>query len=98
MERATYGNSLSEEYNWSEILAKTFLIPARDNQFKQRNEFEKFYVVELPLQQIQSLHQLGFVTGDPFWCQEFDLKRSILEKHTCRLQIRRMFVACTILQ
>ena len=46
------------ECNYLEILAKTFIIPARQNQFFQEYFFTRLQFVELPLEWIPILHSL----------------------------------------
>ena len=50
------------EYNYLKTLAKTFIIPARQNHFNQGDIFNKAAFVELPLQWIRSLH-----SGIVYW-------------------------------
>ena len=46
------------EYNYLEISAKTFIIPARRNQFSQENNLTMLQFVELPLQRVKNLSSL----------------------------------------
>ena len=63
------------EYNYLETLAKTFNIPARENQFFQENIFNN-----APIRQIASAMNTnsaftGSFTENPFWYQQFNLRQ-----------------------
>ena len=63
------------EYKYLEILAKTFVIPARQNQFIQENVFNNgpFRRVAIAINTNSAF--TGSFTENPFWYQQFDLKQ-----------------------
>ena len=60
------------EYNYFETLAKTFIIPARQNQFIQENIFNN-----APVPRIAPANSAitGSHTENPSWYQQFDLRK-----------------------
>ena len=89
------------EYNFLDILAKTFIIPARQNQFIQENIFNNapFRRVAIPMNTNSAF--TGSFTENPFWYQHFDFRQyRILRKgqpvvyfdtaDSCRLYVTTM--------
>ena len=63
------------EFNFLETLAKTFIIPARKNQFVQENLVNKAPVRWIAIAMNTNSAFIGFYTGNPFWYQQFDLRQ-----------------------
>ena len=63
------------EFNCLEILAKTFIIPARQNQFIQENIFDKAPVGRIAIAMNKISAFTGSYTENPFWYQQFDLRQ-----------------------
>ena len=63
------------EYDYSEILAKTFIIPARQNQFIQENVFNNAPIRRVAIAMNTSSAFTGSFTENPFWYQQFDLRQ-----------------------
>ena len=63
------------EFNYLETLAKTFTIPARQNQFIQENIFNNAPVRRIAIAMNTNSAFTGFYTKNPFWYQEFDLRQ-----------------------
>ena len=63
------------EFNYLETLAKTFIFPARQNQFIQENIFNNAPVrrIAIAVNTKSALH--GYYTENPFWYQQFELKK-----------------------
>ena len=61
------------EYNYSETLAKAFIIPARQNQFIQENIFNNAPIRRVAIAMNINSAFTGSVTENPSWCQQFDL-------------------------
>ena len=61
------------EYNYLETLAKTFIIPARQNQFIEENIFNKAPVRWIAIAMNRNSAFTGSYTENPFWYQQFDL-------------------------
>ena len=64
------------EYNYLETLAKTFIIPARQNQFIQENIFNNASVRRIAIALNTNSAFTGSYTGNPFWYQQFDLRKN----------------------
>ena len=62
------------EYTYLETLAKTFIIPARQNQFIQENIFNNAPIRRIALAVNTNSAFTGSFTENPFWCQQFDLR------------------------
>ena len=63
------------EFKYWEILAKSFIILARKNQFNQENMFNKAPVRRITIAvKTNSLLFTGSNTENPFWYQQFDLR------------------------
>ena len=62
------------EFNYLETLAKTFINPARQNQFVQENIFNNGPVRRIAIVMNTSSAFTGSNTKNPFWYQQFDLK------------------------
>ena len=63
------------EFNYLESLAKTFIIPARQNQFIQENVFNNAPVRRIAIAMNTNSAFTRSYTENPFWCQEFDLRQ-----------------------
>ena len=63
------------EYNYLETLAKTFIIPARQNQFIQENNFNNAPIRRIAIAMNTNSVFAGSFTEDPFWYQQFDLRQ-----------------------
>ena len=61
------------EYNYLETLAKTFIIPARQNQFIQENISNNAPIRRVAIAVNTSSALTGSFTENPFWYQQFDL-------------------------
>ena len=61
------------ELNYLETLAKTFIIPARQNQFIQENIFNNAPVRRIAIAMNTNSAFTGSYTENPFWYQKFDL-------------------------
>ena len=63
------------EFNYWETLAKTFIIPARQNQFIQENIFNNAPVRRIAIAMNTNSAFTGSYTENPFWYQKFDLRQ-----------------------
>ena len=63
------------EDNYLETLAKTFLIPARQNQFIQENIFNNAPIHQVAIAMNTNSAFTGSFTENPFWYQQFDLRQ-----------------------
>ena len=63
------------EFNYLETLAKTFIIPARQNQFIQENIFNYAPVRRIAIAMNTNSAFTGSYTENLFWYQQFDLKQ-----------------------
>ena len=63
------------EYNYMETLAKTFIIPARQNQFIQENIFNNAPIRRIAIAMNTNSAFTGSFTENPFWYQQFDLRQ-----------------------
>ena len=63
------------ENNYLETLAKTFIIPARQNQFFQENIFNNAPIRRVAIAMNTNSAFTGFFTENPFWYQQFDLRQ-----------------------
>ena len=63
------------EFNYLETLAKTFIIPARQNQFIQENIFNNASVRRIAIAMNTNSAFTGSYTENPFWYQQFDLRQ-----------------------
>ena len=69
------------ELNYLETLAKTFIIPARQNQFIRENIFNNAPVRRIAIAMNTNSAFTGSYTENPFWYQKFDLRQiRILER------------------
>ena len=66
------------EFNYLETLAKTFIIPARENQFIRENIFNKAPVRRIAYAMNTNSAFTGLYTENQFWYQKFDLKQTII--------------------
>ena len=62
-------------FNYLETLAKTFIIPAKQNQFIQENIFNNAPVGRIDIAKNVNSAFTGSYTENPFWCQQFELKQ-----------------------
>ena len=65
----------SVEFNYLETLAKTFIIPARQNPFIQENIFNNAPVLGTAIAMNTNAAFTGSYSENPFWYQQFDLRR-----------------------
>ena len=63
------------EFNYLETLAKSFIIPARQNQFIQENIFNNAPVRRIAIAMNTNSAFTGSYTENPFWYQQFDLRQ-----------------------
>ena len=63
------------EFNYLETLAKTFIIPARQNQFLQENIFNNVPVLRIAIAMSTNSAFTESYTENPFWYQNFDLRQ-----------------------
>ena len=63
------------EHNYLETLAKTFIIPARQNQFIQENIFNNASICRIAIAMNTNSAFTGSFTENPFWNQQFDLRQ-----------------------
>ena len=63
------------EFNYLETLAKTFIIPARQNQFIQENIFNSAPVRRIAIAMNTNSAFTGFYTDNPFWYQQLYLRQ-----------------------
>ena len=63
------------EYNYLETLAKTFIIPARQNQFIQENIFNNAPTRRIAIAMNTNSAFTGSFTENPLWYQHFDLRQ-----------------------
>ena len=64
------------EYNYLETLAKTFIIPARQNQFIQESIFNNTPIRRIAIAMNTNSAFTGSFTENPFWYQQFDLRQT----------------------
>ena len=62
------------EYNYLETLAKTLILPARQNQFIQGNIFSKAPIRRIAIAMNTNSAFTGSFTENLFWYQQFDLR------------------------
>ena len=63
------------EFNYLETLAKTFIIPARQNNFIQENIINNAPVRRIAIAMNANSAFIGFYTENPFWYQQFDRRQ-----------------------
>ena len=63
------------KYKYLETLAKTFIIPARQNQFIQENIFNNAPIRRVAIAMNTNSAFTGSFTDNLFWCQQFDLRQ-----------------------
>ena len=64
------------EYNYLGTLAKTFIIPARQNQLIQENIFNNAPIRRIAIAMNTNSALTGiFFTENPYWYQQFDLRQ-----------------------
>ena len=63
------------EYNCLETLAKTFIIPARQNQFIQKNIFNNAPIRRIAIAMNTNSAFTCSFRENPFWYQQFDLRQ-----------------------
>ena len=64
-----------KEFNHWETLAKTFIIPAGQCHFIQENIFNNAPVRRFAIAMITNSAFIGYYTENPFWYQQFDLRK-----------------------
>ena len=64
------------EYNYLETLAKTFIIPERQNQFIQENNFNNAPIRRVAIAMNTNSAFSGSFTENSFWYQQFDLRKN----------------------
>ena len=62
------------EYNYMETLAKTYIIPALQNQFIQENIFNNAPIRRIAIAMNSNSAFTGSFAENPFWYQQFDLR------------------------
>ena len=62
------------EFNYLETLAKTFILPAGQNQFIQEKTFNNAPVLRVAFARNTNSVFTGTNTEYPFWCKHFDLR------------------------
>ena len=62
------------EYNYMETLAKTFIIPAQQNQFIQENLFNNAPIRRIAIAMNSNSAFTGSFAENPFWYQQFSLR------------------------
>ena len=63
------------EFNYLETLAKTFIVPARQNQFIQENIFNNAPVRRIAIAMNTNSAFTGFFSENPFWFQQSLLRQ-----------------------
>ena len=63
------------EFNYFETLAKTFIIPARQNQFIQENTFNNAPVGRIAIAMKTNSAFTGSYYENRFWYQQFELRQ-----------------------
>ena len=63
------------ECNYLVSLAKTFIIPARQDHFIQENCFNSAPISGVAIAMNTNSAFTGSLTETPFWCQQFDLRQ-----------------------
>ena len=63
------------EFNYLETLAKSFIIPARQNQFIQESIFNNAPIRRIAIAMNTNYVFTGSFAGNPFWYQQFDLRQ-----------------------
>ena len=63
------------EYNYLETLARTLILPARQNQFMQENIFNNAPIRRIAIAMNTNSAFTGSFTENPFWYQQFDLRQ-----------------------
>ena len=66
------------DYNHLDTLAKTFIIPARQNQFVHENFFNNAPIRRVAIAMNTNSAFTGSFTENPFWYQQFDLRQNRL--------------------
>ena len=61
------------EYNYMETLAKTYIIPARQNQFIEENLFNNAALRRIDIAMNSNSAFTGSFAENPFWYQQFNL-------------------------
>ena len=64
------------EFNYLGTLAKTFIIPARQNRFIQNNIFTNAPVRRIAIEMNKNSAFTGSHTENSFWYQQFDLRQT----------------------
>ena len=64
------------EYNFLETFAKTFIIPARQNQFIQENIFNNAPIRRVAIAMNTNTAFTGYFTENPLWYEQFVLRQT----------------------
>ena len=89
------------EYIYMETLAKTYINPARQNQFIQENIFNNTRIRRIAIAMNSNSASTGSFAGNPFWYQQFNLRDTrilsggqLIVQHdttdSCRLYVTTM--------
>ena len=62
------------EYNYMDTLAKTFIIPARQNQFIQKIIFNNAPICQIAIAMKSNSAFTGSIAENPFWYQQLNLR------------------------
>ena len=68
------------EYIYLETLAKTFIIPARQNQFIQENTFNNAPIRRVAIAMNTNFVFTGSFSENPFWYQQSDHRQNRILK------------------
>ena len=74
MSQLAYAPVESVEYNCMETLPKTYIIPARQNQFIQENIFNNAHIRRKAIAMKSNSAFTGSFAENPFWYQQFNLR------------------------
>ena len=75
------------EFNYSETLAKTFIFPARQNQFIKENIFNNAPFRRIAVAMNTNSAFTGSYSENPFWYQQFELRQTVNQLWTLMLLI-----------
>ena len=78
------------EFNYLETLAKTFIIPARQNQFLQENLFNNAPIRRIAFAMNANSAFTGSFIENPFWYQQLDLRQIRILKGDSQLLILKL--------
>ena len=75
------------EYNYLDTSAKTFIIPASQNQFVQENIFNNAPIRRIAIAMKTNSAFAGSFSENPFWYQQFDLRQIKILRGDNQMQI-----------